>query len=145
MQADLELKIASVENLRPLKFAILVDEERRGIISFSNSDILAVGAWAGYCSSCKLNANAALTAGWVVCVVIEPDQIRNPVCMGVSGNDNVVPDIIIEERFESAVPVGLIPIPGIVLEVSQYAADHNLGFRRASATHVQRIRIPVCD
>lgn len=130
MQANLELEIAPVENLRPLKFAIFVDEERRGVIGFSNSDVLAIGAWAGYCGSCKFDANAALTAGWIVCVVIEPDQIRDPVCMGVSGNDNVVPNIIIKESFESPVPVGLIPIPRIVLEVSQYAVYHKLEFKR---------------
>lgn len=73
MQANLELEIAAVENLRPLKFAIFVNEERRGIIGFSNRDVLAVGAWAGYCGSCKFDANAALTAGWIVCVLIEPD------------------------------------------------------------------------
>lgn len=73
MQADLELEIAAVENLRPLKFAIFVDKERRGIIGFSKSDVLTVGAWAGYCGSRKFNANAAFTAGWIVCVVIEPD------------------------------------------------------------------------
>lgn len=130
MQTNLELEIAAVENLRPLKFTIFVDEERRGIIGFSNSDVLAVGAWAGYCGSCKFDANAALTAGWIVCVVIEPDQIRDPVSMGVSGNDNVVPNIIIKESFESPVPVGLIPIPRIVLEVSQYAVYHKLEFKR---------------
>ena len=73
MQADLKLEIAAVENFRPLKFAIFIHKERRGIIGFSNSDVLAVGAWAGHCGSCKFNTNAALTAGWVVCVVIEPD------------------------------------------------------------------------
>lgn len=73
MQANLELEIAAIENLRPLKFAIFVDEERRGIIGIGNSDILAVGTWAGYCGSCKFNTNAALTAGWIVCVVIKPD------------------------------------------------------------------------
>lgn len=65
--------------------------------------------------------------------------------MGVSGNNDVVPNIIIEESFESAVPVGLIPIPGIVLEVSQYAIVSQSWFQDSVSTHVQRIRIPVCD
>lgn len=73
MQANLQLEIATVENLRPLKFPIFVNEKRRGVIGFSNSDILSVGAWAGYCSSCKFDANAALTAGWIVWIVIEPN------------------------------------------------------------------------
>lgn len=51
--------------------------------------------------------------------------------MGVPGNDNVIPNIIIVESFECPVPVGLIPIPGIVLEESQYEVYHRLEFNRA--------------
>jgi len=49
-------------------------------------------------------------------VVVEPDQVADPVGVGVAGDDDVVADVVFVECLEGAVAVGLIAIPGVVVE-----------------------------
>ena len=47
---------------------------------------------------------------------VEPDEVGDPVGVGVAGEDDVVGDVVGVEGLEGAVTVGLVAVPGVVVE-----------------------------
>ena len=46
--------------------------------------------------------------------MIEPDEVRDPICVGVTGDDKVVADVVVVEGLKCTVAVRLVAIPCVV-------------------------------
>jgi hypothetical protein len=114
--ANLKLKISAVVSFIPLEFGIVADE------------LLCLGIGAGDCAAkstaCNCSASKFSTDsigacfGIVMCFV-KPDEIADPVCMAVSGKENVVVNFIVIQMFECSVSVGHIALNSLVISLFQ--------------------------
>lgn len=49
-------------------------------------------------------------------MLVQPDEVGDPVGMGVARNHNVVADIVGVEGLESTIAISLVSIPGVIVE-----------------------------
>lgn len=56
------------------------------------------------------NADGPLAGLGVVGMRIEPDEVGDPVCVAVAGDDDGVVDVVVVEGSEGAVAVGLVAV-----------------------------------
>ena len=49
-------------------------------------------------------------------MVVKPDEIGHPIRMAVTANHNVIFDVVFVQSLEGAVTVGLVAIPGVVVQ-----------------------------
>ena len=49
-------------------------------------------------------------------MLVEPDKVRDPARMRVAGQEDGVVDLVIVQVLQGPVPVGLVAIPGIVIQ-----------------------------
>ena len=110
---DVQLEVAAVVELGPLQFAVVFGEQGAVAVGFGDGDVLPVGTRAGDCGAGKFDANAAFSRGRIVGVLVEPDEVADPVSVGVAGDDDVIVDVVAVEGLERAVSIGLIAIPSI--------------------------------
>lgn len=112
----MQFEVATVIKFRPLQFTIGGDEVITGVIGSFDRDVVAVGTRARYRGTGKLHANTALPGVGIIGMFIEPDQIADPIGMGISRDNNVVPNIVIVKSLECSVSVRLIAVPSIIIE-----------------------------
>jgi hypothetical protein len=86
------------------------------IVSGSKRDVLAIGARRGNGRASEFNTDAVVARGGVVAFVVQPDEIGYPRGVGVTRHDDVVADAVVVEMGQSAVAVGLVAVPGVVVE-----------------------------
>lgn len=113
---DVQLKVSSVVNVVPLQLVVGVDEPVGGAVGGLEGDVLAVGAWRRDGRAGKFDTDAVVARGRVVAFVVEPNKVGDPRGVRVTGHDNVVANAVVVEVRKSAVAVGLIAIPGIIVK-----------------------------
>jgi hypothetical protein len=86
------------------------------IVSGSKRDVLAIGARRGHSRASEFDTDAVVARGRVVAFVVQPDEIGYPRGVRVTRHDDVVADAVVVEMRQSAVAVGLVAIPGVVVE-----------------------------
>ncbi len=63
-----------------------------------------------------LDTYTSITSRGVIWMVVQPNQVANPIGVGVTRDHDVVVDLVIIESLERAVAVGLITIPCVVIQ-----------------------------
>ena len=116
IMANLQFKVSTIIQLIPLQFAIGADEPSAGIVGCCNGDVVASGAWTRHGSTSKFHSNGAFAGSGVVGLVVEPDKIADPVCVRVAGDDDIIANVVGVEGVECAVAVGLVAVPGVIVE-----------------------------
>lgn len=59
-------------------------------------------------------------------MVVKPDEIRHPIRMAVTADHDVVLDVVVVQSLEGAVTVGLVAIPGVVVQGVNVAVSDRL-------------------
>lgn len=114
--ADLQLEVAAVVDFRPLQLAVGADQEAAGVVGFGEGDVLAVRAGAGDGGAGEFDADRAGSRRHVVGVVVQPDEVAHPVGVRVAGDHDVVADVVGVQGLEGSVSIGLVPVPGVVVQ-----------------------------
>jgi len=112
----LQLEVAAVVDFRPLQLAVGADQEVAGVVGVGEGDVLPVRAGAGDGGAGEFDADGAGPRGHVVRVVVQPDEVADPVGVRVTRDHNVVADVVGVQRLEGPVSVGLVPVPGVVVQ-----------------------------
>lgn len=63
-----------------------------------------------------LDAYTSITSCGVIRMVVQPNQVADPVRVRVARDHDVVVDIVIVESLKRAVAVSLVPIPCVVIQ-----------------------------
>ena len=114
LMTDLKLKVAAIIKLRPLQLAIVLNQIIARIVSFGQSNILAIRRWRRDCCPSKFNSNAAASCRGIVRVLIEPNEVADPICMGIARDNDVVANVVFVKSLKCSVSVRLIAILAIV-------------------------------
>lgn len=110
---DMELVVASVIRLGPLQFGIIPDEKRADVVGLSNGDVRSEWAGAGYGRPREFYPDRSRPRSAVVSVVVEPDDVADPVGVTVSRKKDVVANVVFVEVLECPVAVREIAVPSI--------------------------------
>lgn len=113
---DVQFKVSSVVDIVPLQLVVGVDEPVGGVVGGLEGDVLAVRARGGDGGTGEFDTDAVVAGSRVVAFVVEPDEVGDPRGVGVTGHDNVVANAVVVEVSKSAVAVGLVAVPGIVVK-----------------------------
>lgn len=113
---DVKLEITSIINLRPLKFAVVRQQDAADIVRSFDGNVLTAGAWTGDGSAGKFDPDASFTGAWVIIVFAKPDEIAGPICVRIPSNYDVIVDMIFVESLKGSVPIGKIAIPRVIIE-----------------------------
>ena len=113
---DMQLVVAAIVEFLPLQLAVSGDEPFRGLHALGDGDVGAVRAGRGDGRAGEFDTDGAGACDWVVGVVIEPDEVGDPVGVAVAGDHDVVGDVVGVESLECPVAVCLITIPSIIIE-----------------------------
>lgn len=124
--ADVQLEIASIIQFRPLEFAVVRHQEAALVVGRLDGDVLAIRTRARYRRPGKFHPDAAFPRLRVVGMVAQPDQITDPVCVGISSHDDVVSDVVLVQRLICAISVRLIAIPRIIIQWIDIAVGNGL-------------------
>lgn len=116
---DLQFVVAAVVQFRPLQFAVECRQEVAGVVGPRDGDVLSRGAGARHGGAGEFDAHATFARLRVVVVLVEPDQVADPIGVRVAGDDDVVADVVLVECLECPVTVGLVAVPGILDVVSR--------------------------
>ena len=113
---DVKLEIATIINLRPLKFAVVRQQDAADIVRRFDGNVLTAGAWTGDGSAGEFDPDASFTGAGVIIVFVKPDEIASPIGMRIPSNYDVIVDLIFIESLKGSVPIGEIAIPRIIIE-----------------------------
>ena len=114
--ADLKLKVAAVVNLGPLQLAVGADEDVTDIVCAGDGDVLAERGGAGDGGAGEFDADGAGACFRVVGLIVEPDEVADPVGVRVARQHDVVADVVRVQRLEGPVAVSLVAVPGVVVQ-----------------------------
>lgn len=89
-----------------MQLRVGVHEPGACLVGGANADVLPVWAGAGHCGAGELDADGSGSGLGVVGMRVEPDQVADPVCVGVAGEEDVVVDLVVVKVFEGSVAIG---------------------------------------
>lgn len=99
-----------------MQFAISSDEQVASVVGAGDGDVLAEGAGTGDGGAGEFDADGAGAGGRIVGVVVEPDEVADPVGVRVARDHDVVADVVRVQRLEGPVAAGLVAVPRVVVE-----------------------------
>jgi hypothetical protein len=111
-----ELEVAAVVDLAPLQLGVVRGEPVGSVVGVVDGDILAVGRRRRDSGSGEFDTETSGASGRGIVGVVQPDEVRHPVGVAVSGDNDVVSDVVLCQVLQSTVTVGLVAIPSIIVE-----------------------------
>jgi hypothetical protein len=114
--SKVQFEISAVVDLAPLQLWVVGCEPVRSVVCVLECDVLAVGRRGRDGRSCELDTQTTGAGRRGVVAVVEPDKVGNPVGVAVSGNDDVVANVVVGQVLQRAVAVRLVSVPCIVVE-----------------------------
>lgn len=126
LRSDVQLVVPAVVELAPLQLPVGADEPLARLDARGETYVLTAGGGRGHGRPREFDADGPFARRRVVGMLVEPHEIRDPVRVRVARDHDVVGDVVVVQGREGPVAVGLVPVPGVVVEGVDVAVGEGL-------------------
>jgi len=116
LAGNVKLVVSTIVQLLPLQLVISALDDARVVVSSCQGDVGTVWTGRGDGRAGKLDTNTAFTSSAVVGLLVEPYKVADPRRVTITGQEDVVADVVAIQVVQRAVLVAHVAVPRVVVE-----------------------------